>query len=395
MKNILIIINSLTGGGAERVATNLATCLNERENVTLVVEHIDGDTYGSTVNTIDLEMPLDKGKFKIFWHLSLAKKLRKIKKELNATYSISFLPEPSLANVLSKCDDTVIVSERNNLSAKKSRVLHMKEKWLMKRADKVVALSEMVKNDIVQNFGIKEENVVTIYNPCYVDSIRKQFSEDVMSNEEKMFFEKNKGNVVITAGRLVDQKGHWHLIRAFKEVVECLPNMKLLILGQGGNKDYLQTLIEELNLQENVMLMGYKANPYVYMKNADLFVFPSIFEGLGNIIVECMACDLPVISTDCKYGPKELLDPGTDYTKQVEDITYGSYGVLVPPLDGVKYDALVPLTDAERVLADAIVKMMSDEKLREGYKRRICERSKDFVPETITQQWVKVLDEFR
>lgn len=393
MKHIMIIINSLTGGGAERVATNLATCLQEleSEDVLLVVEHIDGNNYGSTVKTIDLNMPTDKGKIKIIWHILLAKKLKKIKKEYGITHSISFLSEPSLANVLSKCGEKVIVSERNNLSAKKNRILHMKEAWLMKHADVVVALSEMVRRDIVKNFKVKEKKTVTIYNPCYVKLIHSKAYENVFSESEKKFFENNKGNIVVTAGRLVDQKGQWHLIRAFNEVVKKISNAKLIILGQGENEIYLNKLISDLQLNGSVFMYGYKSNPYPYLFNSDLFVFPSLFEGLGNIIVECMACELPVISTDCKYGPKELLAPELDLETQVKRATYAQYGVLIPPLDGIKYEAGDPVTKEEEEMSDAIISMLLDEKLRMKYREQIRLRGENFMPEVITSAWKELL----
>lgn len=391
LKKIIIITTDLTGGGAERVATNLATCLSKTEDVTLVVEHITGNTYGSTVNTIDLNMPLSKGKTKFFWHLKLARKLKKLKKELSVTHSISFLPEPSLANVLSHGKEKVIVSERNYLSAKRSRILHMKEQWLLKRSDMVVALSEMVRQDIVKNFGVDNDRTVTIYNPCYIDSIKERCQEDCMTEQEKQFFANNRGNIVITAGRLVDQKGQWHLVRAFSDVVKQNENAKLIILGQGVNQEYLERLISEMGLEGNVFLWGYKVNPYVYMANADIFVFPSLFEGLGNILVECMACELPVISTDCKYGPKELLAPGTDYSSSVTEITEAEFGILVPPMDGVKYDGSASLTNSEKKIAEAVVRLLSDESLRMKYKYVIKTRGFDFTPDNITKQWKSLL----
>lgn len=393
MKKILIIINSLTGGGAERVATNLATCLDESNDVTLVVEHIDGNNYGSTVNTLDLHMPIKKGRgmLRIFWHLSLTKKLRKVKRELGITHSISFLSEPSLANVLSKRGEMVVVSERNYLSSKKSKILHLKEEWLLKHSDMVVALSEMVRKDIVDNFGADEKKVITIYNPCYVKRIQQKIKEEVFSCEEKEFFKNNKGKIVVSAGRLVDQKGHWHLIRAFAKVIEAISGAKLIILGQGENRPYLERLIAELGLSEHILLLGYKANPYPYLASGDLFSFPSLFEGLGNIIVECMACGLPVISTDCKYGPKELLDPGSDYESHICEILFGQYGVLIPPLDGNKYEAKDSLTREEELMAEAIITMLEDDDLRFHYQEQIRNRAMDFTPERITQQWKDIL----
>jgi len=392
MKNIIIIVSELTGGGAERVATNLATCLAERDNVTLVVEYIGENTYGSTVRTVDLKMPRNKGKLKIFWHLKLTVKLKKIKNKLGVTHSISFLTEPSFSNVLSKRKDKVIVSVRNKLSVNRNILFRAKEKWVFHKADSIVSLSEMVRYDLIHEFQANEEKVTTIYNPCYVETIKEKIREGDMSIEERRFFDENPGKIVLTAGRLVDQKGHWHLIRAFTEVLKKIPDAKLLILGQGENEGYLQELISKLKMNDNVILNGYKSNPYPYMNEADIFVFPSIFEGLGNILVECMACELPIISSDCQYGPKELLDPGSDYLTAVKDITIGGYGILVPPMDGIKYSAMDPLVDSECKLAEAVVLLLNDKGMQTKFKKKMKERRKDFNPNKITNQWTNLIE---
>ena len=143
----------------------------------------------------------------------------------------------------------------------------------------------------------------------------------------------------MTAGRLVDQKGQWHLIRAFSRVINKMPDAKLLILGQGGNKDYLESLIKDYKLEDSIKLLGYKSNPYIYMVRSDIFAFSSVYEGLGNILVECMACGLPVVSADYKYGAKELLAPDMDLKTEIHEVTYGEYGILVPEMDDKKYEA--------------------------------------------------------
>ena len=392
-RRVLVIIPDLTGGGAERVATNLATCLAQEDDteVILAVEHITADNYGATVKTVNLNMPKDKGKLKIFWHIKLTRKLKKIKKEYEITHSISFLSEPSLANVLSKNKDMVIVSERNYVSAQKNNILKAKEKWLLKKADKVVALSEMVRQDLIQHFKVLSDKAVTIYNPCYVERILKQSKEEILSKEEIAFFRDNAGKVVITAGRLVDQKGQWYLIRAFSAVTKRNPGAKLIILGQGENKKYLTDLIKELELEDSVFLWGYKDNPYPYLYYADLFAFSSVYEGLGNIIVECMACGLPTVSVDCKFGPKELLNPNSDLKVQVSKITYGEYGVLVPTVSGQKYSAADPLTEGEECLSEAILNLLNNDSLRLHYREKIVERAKDFNPHIITKQWLALM----
>ena len=146
-----------------------------------------------------------------------------------------------------------------------------------------------------------------------------------------------------------------------------------------------------MNLENNVCIYGFKANPYPYLNRASVFAFPSVFEGLGNILIECMACQLPVVSADCPYGPKELLSPEEDFDSFVSDIDYAQYGVLVPPMDGKKYSSMDPLKFSEECMANAIIEMLNNQKLREDYKERITNRGKDFSPDKITEQWLNVI----
>lgn len=392
-RKIMIISKNLTGGGAERVATNLAGALSEFADVLLVVLNGQNNTYGTTSKTIDLKMPEDKGKLKVLWHYNVYKKIKKIKQEFGPTHCISFMAEPDLANVLSKGNEKVIISVRNKRSSSNPTKLHyLKNKWVFSKADAIVSLSQMVKKDLVESFDVSEDIITPIYNPCYMDTIQEKCREDVFSIEEKSFYEENKGKIVITAGRLNSQKGQWHLIRAFKKIINSVPNAKLIILGQGEEEEYLKGLAKELKIEKSIYFYGFKSNPYPYLANADVFAFPSVFEGLGNILIECMACQLPVVSADCPFGPKELLAPDEEKETFVDAVDYAQYGILVPPMDKVRYSAEEPLQHSEECLADAITAILTNHTLREDYRKRITERGKDFSPDVITHQWLNVID---
>lgn len=108
------------------------------------------------------------------------------------------------------------------------------------------------------------------------------------------------------------------MIGVFKNVAMHIPDAKLVILGEGDKKAYLQDLISKLNLNGYICLMGYKENPYVYLAYSAGVVFSPVYEGLGNCIVEAMTCGLPVISTDCNAGMRELLAPNTDFNKSAD-----------------------------------------------------------------------------
>lgn len=390
--NVMVIQKSLSGGGAERVATNLASCLSEKCNVVQIVICGSVNTYGSTAKMIDLGMPMDKGRWVLPWHYKVYKAIKKLKKEYNITHSISFMTEPDLANVLSKGKEKVIISCRNKQSSSSPSKVHLlKNRWVFSKADAIVSLSKMIKQDLINVFHVNSDIITPIYNPCYIDEIQNSIQEGTLLEEEERFFVESKGRIVISAGRLSKQKGQWHLIRAFHEVVKTVPDAKLVILGQGDEKEYLQYLVEAYGMNESVKFLGYKKNPYTYLAKADLFAFSSVYEGLGNILVECMACGLPIVSVDCPYGPKELLDPKNYEGPFVDTVTYGEFGVLTPPVDGVKRSIDEPLIPSEKFLAQGIAAMLTDTELRRQYQKKIAKRGNDFNHDSITQNWLDVL----
>lgn len=393
-KRIMIISRTLSGGGAERVATNLATSLSKYHDVILVILDGSKNTYGSTVETIDLGLSVRKEGSKIKWYTTLIRRINKIKKERNITHTISFLSEPDLANVLTKGNSKTIISIRNKQSALvKGKLKKIRDKVLFSKCDEIVALSEMVKYDLVKNYGVDKDKIKVIYNPCDKEKIRKSIDKYVMSKEENDIFE-SSDNIVITAGRLTNQKGQWHLIRAFSEVVKEIDDAKLIILGVGEKKDYLRKLIKDLKLENNIYLLGYKFNPYAYLNKSNLFVFSSLFEGLGNILLEAMACEIPIISTDCDSGPRELLNPKSDIKKtgSADNIIYGEYGILVPVFDGVEYNADDPLTKEELIYSKAIIEILRNRDLLLKYKQKSRERGSDFSVDSISQQWLSLID---
>lgn len=392
-KRVLVISKSLTSGGAERVAANLATQLNrEKDKAWLLV--LDGSitTYSTEAPLIDLHMPWEKtfiGKVK--WYLKVIRLIAKYKQDLKITHSISFLSEPDLLNILTKHYSKNIVSVRNNRSfLNRSKLNKIKDQFIFNSADRIVSLSQGVKKDLIDFYGVKSERISVIYNACDVAKIKMKADCRPEDADDTVF---NNGKTVITAARLTGQKGHWHLIRAFKEVIQQIPDAKLLILGEGEEEKYLYQLIMDLNLVNNVKLIGYHKNPYYYLKKSDLFVFSSIFEGFGNILLEAMACGLPIISTDCMVGPRELLAPNTLYKDCVKgSILEADNGILIPVCDGKRYSAMDPSTTEEIIMADAIVKLLTNDELRKKYQCQSNNRIGDFTEEKIIEQWKFVIN---
>ena len=164
-------------------------------------------------------------------------------------------------------------------------------------SSKVVAVSRGVATDIAAiTVGLKRK-IVTIYNPIVPpDDLLLKKSAVKISNSPQ----------IISLGRLESEKNPALLIQAFALLPDEL-NARLLMVGDGSQRKKLEQICIDLNIQKKVRFFGFTTDPYQLLINADLLVLPSNFEGFGNVIVEAMYCGLPVVSTDCPYGPRELL----------------------------------------------------------------------------------------
>ena len=286
------------------------------------------------------------------------------------------MPGPNIVNVLSKIHDRTIISVRNTQSKLKKNIFrNLVNQISFNKADKIVTVCDYVKEDILNTYTIKKDKIVTIYNTYNEEEIEKKKAEKIDKTEQQ-YFSKNK--TVITVGRLIKQKGQWHLIRAFKEVVKELPDAKLIILGRGELQEYLKNVIKINQLDKNVYLCGFKENPYKYMQYSDIFVLPSLYEGMPNVILEAMACNLPIIATNCEGGNKEILGEN-------------QYGILINKLDG-KFYLDEPLTNAEEELKNAIINILAQKKQREKYIEKSKERIEDFKKENNIRKWIDILE---
>lgn len=387
-ENIGIIIQKLKNGGAERAAANLSKDLSEKYNVYLIT--FDGTDiayeYGGSLINIDLPATNNKIK-KIINFIKRIIRVRKVKKEKNINISISFMEGANLINILSKKKDIVITSERNLPSFFYKR--KTKIKYICNKADKIVTLSKLVREDLVNNFGINREKIIPIYNSCDLNRLNI-YSNEV--NEIVKTFDKNK-RYIITMGRLNYQKGQWHLIKAFEIVKNKIPNVELLILGKGELEGQLKELVQKMELQESVKFLGYMKNPHTILNYCDIFVFSSIVEGLGNVLLEALAFSKPIVSTDCDAGPREILAPNTDMNKKTNEIEYAEYGVLVPAFSEERINENnIKDEEKEGMLANAIIRLLEDYELRKKYEIKAKERIKEFEPNIIKQKWFKLIE---
>ena len=389
MKNLAIIITKLNGGGAERCASNLSIELSKRYNVKLLVFDSSNIMYPYGGELIDIGIGNSKGLFRKFINiLRRIKKVKNIKKKFNIDCSISLLDGPNIVNVFSSYGEKTIVSIRNMISNESMGVLRKRLiKYTSKHSDITVSLSEIVRQDLVNNFNIPKEKITTIYNHCDAQLLKKLCSESTDK------FEVYPTNVnYVTRGRLNAQKWQWHLIRAFQKVVKNIPNAHLYIMGEGELEIPLKNLVKELKLEKSITFTGYIKNPHRIYSQCETFLFPSLYEGLGNVLLEALAFDMPIISCDCDAGPREILAPDTDLQVKTRKMELAKYGVLVPVFDGKHFSATDSLTEQEECFADSIIFLHNNENVRQNYKLRARERMECFDKQIIMNKWSEVIE---
>ncbi|MCS7029827.1 MAG: glycosyltransferase, partial [Bacteroidia bacterium] len=275
-------------------------------------------------------------------------------------------------------------------------------RFLYPRADYVVVVSKVIGRELERFYGVKAEKIKVIYNPLDLSLIQEKLKENLGRYEEMFAFP-----VIITAGRLTKPKGQWYLLRIFKELRKYYKDLKLVILGDGELKDYLYNLSLDLGLKTfmwgrnefrveyDVFFLGFQENPFKFISRAKLFVFPSLWEGFPNALGEAMACGVPVISSDCRSGPREILAPNMLPEHQTTEPEFTEYGVLMPVFDGKFKTSNEPITEAEKKWIDTIKLLLSENVLRDRLSTGAKARVKDFELTKITEEWKNLIEEIR
>lgn len=215
-----------------------------------------------------------------------------------------------------------IVSEHTMISSivcstrrLRHRMIVPSARWLYPRADGLVAVSEAVAEDIARTTGVERERIRVIPNAV----LRPELRTLALRSVAHPWFAPGQPPVLLGVGSLSASKDFSTLIRAFAEL-RRRHRARLLILGEGEERRRLEDLIRRLDLQADVQLAGFVANPFAYMAKSAMLVLSSVREGLPSVLIEALALGTPVVATDCPSGPRELLGDGR-------------YGALVAPGD--------------------------------------------------------------
>ena len=226
------------------------------------------------------------------------------------------------------------------------------------------ANSKEVLDDLLDKIRIpiRSQSAITITNPVNIKAIVK-CSE---AQPDHPWLDDKDKPIILSVGRLAKQKNFPLLIQAFAAVRQKI-DARLIILGDGPERENLENLVSQLELNEYISLPGFSDNPWSYMAKADIFALSSEEEPFGLVIVEAMACGVPIVATDAlSGGPRTILENG-------------EYGLLVSNYD-------------KEALVKAIIKTLTDFELRDRLIAAGKERCQSYRPEIIAKEWVSFVD---
>jgi glycosyltransferase involved in cell wall biosynthesis len=356
LKQILFILSSLDGGGAERVMLNAIRYI-DKSKYAPVIFIIKGK--GVYWNEIPEGVPYIvalKGHQRLSPNfISLFVKLFKVAVKSHVIVGSIELDSSYLAAIMG------VLLRRPRIGWVHTSLSNFLLKMPLRHRillpvfypllNTVFAVSHGVRNDLIKNFRfIKPERILVMYNCIDVQSIQRRSEEHAVTVDRSI-------PIVLSIGRLDRPKGFDLLIKAHQLLLNESVSHRLIILGEGPERPALEAMIKELNLQDSVLLAGFQTNPFPWLKCASVFALSSRYEGFGAVIVEAMALGVPVVSTDCPDGPSEILKNG-------------QFGLLVKPEDPA-------------ALAQAIREMLYDKKLREEFSTAALQRAREFSPDSI------------
>lgn len=370
MKKVAIFTNSLKGGGAERIISYLLNEGDQEFEFHLILQENKIDyIIPEKIKIFQLEKKVTPGYLNVLKFPLLSRKLHTYLKENNIDTLLSLLNRPNLISCRVKKSGwkgKLIISERaDTIAYYKTRrfgalMLRMVRKYYP-LADQITVISEGIAHSL-KRLGIS--NCKVIYNPVHI-----------LPEIDTALRKKNEKFTYINVGRFYEQKNHRLLLEAFAKLKN--KDNRLLLVGKGKLEPEMKKLAKDLEIEDRVEFLGQRNDVNQWLQASDCFVFSSDFEGFGNVITEALNNGVPVISTDCPHGPREILDPQTKGNVVTDKIELAKYGILVP----VKNSGL---------LAEAMDRMYEDAELRTSYARLSHERVKDFDIKKIAREYFDI-----
>jgi glycosyltransferase involved in cell wall biosynthesis len=338
---IAVYMHTLYNGGVERVMLNLIHGFLERGfAVELVLDFLHFSPFEALIpeGTRVVRLGAEGNR----------QRLPKLMSYLRSSPPAALLSATHLANEfaclarkLTGAKTRIVLSEHTTLSRDirdsskgRAKLLPLTTRWIYPMADAVVAVSDGVADDVCRVSGLKRERVTTVYNPIDFAGLERAAAEPL----EQPWFAADEPPVIVAIGRLEVQKNFPNLLRAVKRMREQRP-VRAILLGEGSQRGPLEAMVAEMGLQDAVAMPGFVANPAAYIARAGVYAMSSSWEGMPVALIEALALGVPVVSTDCPNGPREILDGGKYGTLVAMDDSEALAEALTAALEGERKEA--------------------------------------------------------
>ena len=301
-KKLIIFMPSIEGGGVEKNLMIIANFLAKKiDNLSLItVSKIYKSKFDDKINFISTKKNWDKFGRKIKYLIALYLLLKEIIKNDN---KVVFAFQANIyCIILCKLFNTKIIVRSNSSPSgwSKNFLKNIIFKYILGMANKIIVNSLVFQKELNKKFHVRS---ICIYNPLNISQIRK------LSKKKQVNKIKTNGLKIINVGRFTDQKDHITLLKAIN-ILKNKFQINLLILGRGVNKNKMLKYIITNKLKKIVTIKKFTNNPYPHIKNSELMVLSSLYEGLPNVLLESIALNVFTISSNCPTGPSEILDNG-------------------------------------------------------------------------------------
>ena len=371
-EKLLLISPMLHQGGFERVCITTARLLKPYYDVSIVIfddADIAFDIRGLSI--INIHLGVRNGKLAKMTNLMRrAVRVRKLKQRMKPVIAYSFGPSANMVNALSK---TLLTSVFLGLRGYQDVADDPKMKLYVRKADRIICCSKEIEAIVQEKYGYLQ--TATLYNPYDAEGITELSKEKVTDLPWKMEDE-DRPRILIGVGRDDPIKGFWHLIKAFYLVQKEIPQMRLIIMGD-GSFEQAKSLVSELQLEQKVYFPGVRKNPYKYLAASEMFLLSSYTEGFPNVLVEAMILGRPLISTDCRTGPAEILD-------------HGKYGILVPDMGDTEDYSGDTISEKETCFAEKIIEVLKDSERQKELSELERKRAGEFDYDSYVDNLLKL-----
>ncbi len=395
-RKVMLIIPEMCTGGAQRSLANLSIELARHASVFFVVFNKSLPiAYPIAGELLSLEVYTGKGWVsKGFAFMQRIRKLKELKKKLRIDVSVSFLEGADYVNVLSRTTEKVVLSIRGSKihdEIMKGYLFGLRSKilipWLYKKADIIVTVNQGIANEMMNFYGISASRINTISNFYDFDNITSLSAEPKEGNLNSMY----EFPLLVTTGRLAPEKRLDYLIKVFIALKKIRRDVRFVIIGDGPELNGLSEQCRVANLRvshgpptgeiPDIIFMGNQQNVFKYLNGSSIYLLNSSSEGFPNGMIEAMICGVPVISSDCPYGPREILAPELN-GPTVDKPYVNSTGVLMP------------LSNTDNSL-DHWLQCVSSILENKEYRNKLVQgglaRVSEFNKEKIIVQWLQTL----